>query len=110
MNEIEKKIFEKRKKIENDLLIEIVLGQDEHDGDVNEMDQRNKEFLMDNFFKIYDRPPLENGVDNEIESNYQQRSPNRSIKNSPQLRRKTINRKMSILKKIRATNFFVDDN
>lgn len=58
MNEAEKALVEKRKRLENEYLLDMVLSNEENGDDTsqaNDLEARNKDFLMENFFKVYDR-------------------------------------------------------
>ena len=72
MNEHEKKLLEKRKQLENELMIDRILNNNEEPEDFSEainseqqphgelvrsdsLDKRNRDFLMENFFKVYDK-------------------------------------------------------
>lgn len=62
-NEQEKVLIDKRTKIEKEYMLEQVFsgmnaeGKEDSENE-DPIQKRNKEFIMENFFKVYDRPPL----------------------------------------------------
>ena len=90
MNDAEKALVEKRKRLENEYLMDMVLSNDDDHVDessqANDLEQRNREFILDNFFKVYDRQA--NAKDMSIVSPKRRQSIlNSPLRKKPELRR-----------------------